>query len=140
MPLFVPSIPPGFAPPAGLIAPEVFEQIQLYMNCIDPEERRIREANVDVAPETVESFSHTELQRRHSNNRSLLAIEMEQGPVSETRFNISHMSGMMNDRSLVSQLRLGTMVGAEVRRGNGLHGRVEESVMRRVAKRRCQRM
>ncbi|XP_013668534.1 uncharacterized protein At4g02000-like [Brassica napus] len=49
MPLFVPSIPPGFAPPAGLIAPEVFEQIQLYMNCIDPEERRIREFRMKKA-------------------------------------------------------------------------------------------
>lgn len=36
-PLLAPSIPPGFEPPTGLIAPEVFEQMQLYMNCIDPE-------------------------------------------------------------------------------------------------------
>ena len=49
MPLFAPSIPPGFAPPAGLIAPEVFEQMQLYMNCIDPEERRIREFRMKKA-------------------------------------------------------------------------------------------
>lgn len=49
MPLFAPSIPPGFEPPAGLIAPEVFEQMQLYMNCIDPEERRIREFRMKKA-------------------------------------------------------------------------------------------
>ncbi|KAF3507073.1 hypothetical protein F2Q69_00008011 [Brassica cretica] len=49
MPMFAPSIPPGFAPPAGLIAPEVFEQMQLYMNCIDPEERRIREFRMKKA-------------------------------------------------------------------------------------------
>ncbi|KAH0893524.1 hypothetical protein HID58_055953, partial [Brassica napus] len=49
MPLFAPSIPPGFVPPAGLIAPEVFEQMQLYMNCIDPEERRIREFRMKKA-------------------------------------------------------------------------------------------
>ncbi|RIA04532.1 hypothetical protein BRARA_K01225 [Brassica rapa] len=49
MPLFAPSVPPGFAPPAGLIAPEVFEQMQLYMNCIDPEERRIREFRMKKA-------------------------------------------------------------------------------------------
>uniref|UniRef100_A0A0D3CTW6 RNase H type-1 domain-containing protein n=1 Tax=Brassica oleracea var. oleracea TaxID=109376 RepID=A0A0D3CTW6_BRAOL len=124
MPLFAPSIPPGFEPPAGLIAPEVFEQMQLYMNCIDPEERRIRElrmkkalddlskdsiarrkglrieeapvlssclnkdkglvfdfnrANVNVALETGESSSHTEVQRRRTSNESTLAIEMEQG-------------------------------------------------------------
>lgn len=134
MPLFAPSIPPGFEPPAGLIAPEVFEQMQLYMNCIDPEERRIRElrmkkalddlskdsiarrkglrieeapvlssclnkdkglvfdfnrANVNVALETGESSSHTEVQRRRTSNESTLAIEMEQGQrsVSEIRFN-----------------------------------------------------
>lgn len=140
MSLFAPSIPPGFEPPAGLIAPEVFEQMQLYMNCIDPEERRIREfrmkkalddlsqdsiaqraglrieeapvlscrlnkdkglvfdfnrANVNVAPKTGESSSHTEVQR------STLSIEMEQGQrsVSETRFNRAHALGMMNGRS-----------------------------------------
>ncbi|KAG2252043.1 hypothetical protein Bca52824_082179 [Brassica carinata] len=32
-----------------LIAPEVFEQMQLYMNCIDPEERRIREFRMKKA-------------------------------------------------------------------------------------------
>ncbi|KAH0936497.1 hypothetical protein HID58_013614, partial [Brassica napus] len=155
MPLFAPSIPPGFDPPAGLIAPEVFEQMQLYMNCIDPEERRIREfrmkkalddlskdsisqraglrmegvpvlsnrlnkdkglvfdfnrTNADAAPETGESSSHSELQRRHSNNRNLLAIEMEQGQrsVSETRFNRSHVSGMINDRNRNVHHVLGT--------------------------------
>ncbi|KAJ4881306.1 Uncharacterized protein Rs2_38361 [Raphanus sativus] len=49
MPLLAPSIPPGFEPPTGLIAPEVFEQMQLYMNCIDPEERRIREFRMKKA-------------------------------------------------------------------------------------------
>ncbi|XP_056847378.1 uncharacterized protein LOC108838773 [Raphanus sativus] len=49
MPLLAPSIPPGFEPPTGLIAPEVFEQMQLYMNCTDPEERRIREFRMKKA-------------------------------------------------------------------------------------------
>lgn len=40
-----PSAPPGF-PPKSLVAPEVFEEMQLYTNCIDPEERRIREFNM----------------------------------------------------------------------------------------------
>lgn len=43
MPLLAPTVPPRFSPPTGLIAPDVFEQMQLYMNCIDHEERRIRE-------------------------------------------------------------------------------------------------
>ncbi|KAJ4905744.1 Uncharacterized protein Rs2_09402 [Raphanus sativus] len=43
MPMLAPSVPPGFAPRPNLVAPEVFEQMQLYMNCTDPEERRIRE-------------------------------------------------------------------------------------------------
>lgn len=46
MPLLAPSIPPGFEPHASLVAPEVFEQMRLYMNCSDPEERIIREAKM----------------------------------------------------------------------------------------------
>ncbi|CAF2160806.1 unnamed protein product [Brassica napus] len=42
MPLLSQSVPPGFAP-RSVVAPEVFEEMQLYMNCTDPEERRIRE-------------------------------------------------------------------------------------------------
>ncbi|KAJ4911851.1 Uncharacterized protein Rs2_06472 [Raphanus sativus] len=42
MPLLAPTAPPGF-PPKSLVAPDVFEEMQLYMNCSDPEERRIRE-------------------------------------------------------------------------------------------------
>lgn len=49
MPLLAPTIPPGFSAPSGLIAPEVFEQMQLYMNCLDPEERRIREFRMKKA-------------------------------------------------------------------------------------------
>ncbi|KAF2545099.1 hypothetical protein F2Q70_00022427 [Brassica cretica] len=46
MPLLAPSIPPGFEPHASLVAPEVFEQMRLSMNCSDPEERIIREAKM----------------------------------------------------------------------------------------------
>ncbi|KAF3512301.1 hypothetical protein F2Q69_00001970 [Brassica cretica] len=42
MPLLAPSVPPGF-PPKFVVAPEVFEQMQLYMDYTNPEERRIRE-------------------------------------------------------------------------------------------------
>ncbi|KAH0894509.1 hypothetical protein HID58_056938, partial [Brassica napus] len=48
MPLLAPSVPPGFAP-KSIVAPEVFEQMQLYMNCTDPEERRIREFKMKMA-------------------------------------------------------------------------------------------
>ena len=42
MPLLAPLVPPGF-PPKFVVAPEVFEQMQLYMDYTNPEERRIRE-------------------------------------------------------------------------------------------------
>lgn len=42
IPLLAPSVPPGFSP-SSFVVPEVLEEMQLYMNCIDPEERRIRE-------------------------------------------------------------------------------------------------
>ncbi|KAJ4881228.1 Uncharacterized protein Rs2_38283 [Raphanus sativus] len=45
MPLLAPTAPPGF-PPKSLVAPEVFEEMQYYMNCTDPEERRLREAKM----------------------------------------------------------------------------------------------
>ncbi|KAF3552850.1 hypothetical protein F2Q69_00013677 [Brassica cretica] len=41
-----PSDPPGFAPPQTVVAPEVFEQMRIYMNCADLEERNIREARM----------------------------------------------------------------------------------------------
>lgn len=46
MPLLASAIPPGFEPPATVVASEVFEQMQIYMNIVDPEERRIREAKM----------------------------------------------------------------------------------------------
>ncbi|XP_056862224.1 uncharacterized protein LOC130509928 [Raphanus sativus] len=46
MPLLAPSVPPGFAPQSTLVAPEVFEEMRFYMNCIVPEERRVREAKM----------------------------------------------------------------------------------------------
>lgn len=43
MPLLAPSVPPGFEPIPNMVPPEVFDQMRLYMNCTNPEERRIRE-------------------------------------------------------------------------------------------------
>ncbi|KAG2328756.1 hypothetical protein Bca52824_011484 [Brassica carinata] len=42
MPLMSQLVPPGFVP-RSVVAPEVFEEMHLYMNCTNPEERRIRE-------------------------------------------------------------------------------------------------
>ncbi|KAJ4881733.1 Endonuclease/exonuclease/phosphatase protein [Raphanus sativus] len=46
MPLLAPFFPPGFEPHSSVIVPEVFEQMRLYMNCSDPDERSIREAKM----------------------------------------------------------------------------------------------
>ncbi|XP_056843353.1 uncharacterized protein LOC130495835 [Raphanus sativus] len=46
MPLLAPTIPPGFENPSTMVAPEVFEQMQIYMSVSDPEERRLREAKM----------------------------------------------------------------------------------------------
>lgn len=43
MSLLAPIVPPGFEPLPNMIAPEVFEQMKIYMNCIDSKDRRIRE-------------------------------------------------------------------------------------------------
>lgn len=43
MPLLAPTIPPSFEPSPSLVIPEVFQQIKIYMSCLDPQERRIRE-------------------------------------------------------------------------------------------------
>ncbi|KAG5414111.1 hypothetical protein IGI04_001678 [Brassica rapa subsp. trilocularis] len=43
MPLLATSVPPGFEPHSSIVAPEVFEEMRTYMNCVDPEERRRRE-------------------------------------------------------------------------------------------------
>lgn len=46
MPLMAPTIPPGFKPSPNIVAPEVFEQMRIYMDCVDPEERRLREVKM----------------------------------------------------------------------------------------------
>ncbi|KAG2252659.1 hypothetical protein Bca52824_082795 [Brassica carinata] len=49
MPILAPSIPPGFEPSPSIVVPEVFEQMRIYMSCVDPKERRIREARMRMA-------------------------------------------------------------------------------------------
>lgn len=43
MPLLAPTIPPGFEPLPNVVVPKVFNKMRIYVNCMDPEERRIRE-------------------------------------------------------------------------------------------------
>ncbi|KAJ4910479.1 Uncharacterized protein Rs2_05100 [Raphanus sativus] len=66
MPLLAPTAPPGF-PSKSLVAPEVFEEMQFYMNCTDPEERRLREAkmvkalrDISTNPGAQSSYLHLE--------------------------------------------------------------------------------
>nr|VDD51770.1 unnamed protein product [Brassica oleracea] len=55
MPLLsTPTVPPGFAP-RSVVAPEVFEEMQMYMNCTDPEERRLREYKMKKALQDLSS-------------------------------------------------------------------------------------
>ncbi|KAJ0264753.1 hypothetical protein HA466_0030500 [Hirschfeldia incana] len=66
MPLLAPIAPPGF-PSKSLVAPDIFEEMKLYMNCTDPEERRIREFKMVKAlqdlssnPDAQSSYLHLE--------------------------------------------------------------------------------
>ncbi|VVB00035.1 unnamed protein product [Arabis nemorensis] len=43
MPLLAPELPPGFEPSPSLVVPEVFQQMKIYMSCLDPQERSRRE-------------------------------------------------------------------------------------------------
>lgn len=71
MPLLAPSIPPGFEPHSTMVAPEVFEEMRIYMNCVDPEERRIREARMK---KTLDELSRDPLAQR-------ACLRLESAPV-----------------------------------------------------------
>ncbi|KAF3523214.1 hypothetical protein F2Q69_00049073 [Brassica cretica] len=60
-----------------LIAPEVFEQMQLYMNCIDPEERRIREFRMKKA---LDDLSQDSIAQK-------AGLRIEEAPVLSCRLN-----------------------------------------------------
>ncbi|XP_048611995.1 uncharacterized protein At4g02000-like [Brassica napus] len=62
-----PSVPPGFEPHRSIVAPEVFEEMRTYMNCVDPEERRIREIKMQKTLD--------ELSRNPVAQRSCLRLE-----------------------------------------------------------------
>lgn len=62
MPLTAPTILPGFEPHPSIVAPEVFEKMRLYMDCVDPEERIIREAKMR---KTLKELSKDPIARDH---------------------------------------------------------------------------
>ncbi|KAH0914671.1 hypothetical protein HID58_029117 [Brassica napus] len=95
MPLLAPSIPPGFEPHASLVAPEVFEQMRLYMNCSDPEERIIREAKMK---KTLNELSQDPIAQRS-------CLRLESAPkvaplTSEGRGRIFDFSRVQSDQIL----------------------------------------
>ncbi|KAF3587465.1 hypothetical protein F2Q69_00029690 [Brassica cretica] len=49
MPLLAPSVPPGLQPYSTVVAPEVFEQLRIYMSCVEP-------YSTVVAPEVFEQL------------------------------------------------------------------------------------
>ncbi|XP_024010436.1 uncharacterized protein LOC112085453 [Eutrema salsugineum] len=61
MPMLAPSVPPGFKPLPSVVAPEVFEQIQLYMSSGDPAERNLREL---CMKQTLEALSRDPVAQR----------------------------------------------------------------------------
>lgn len=76
MPLLAPAIPPGFEPLATVVAPEVFEQMRIYMNCTDPDERNIREARMK---KTLDDLSNDPIAQRsclHLERAPTLSVEM----------------------------------------------------------------
>ncbi|KAF3518764.1 hypothetical protein DY000_02062096 [Brassica cretica] len=77
MPLLAPSIPPDFEPSPLIVVPEVFEQMRIYMSCVDPEERRIREARMRMTLQ--------ELSKDPKAQRSCLRLE--RAPVVSAEMN-----------------------------------------------------
>ncbi|CAG7909506.1 unnamed protein product [Brassica rapa] len=110
MPLLAPSIPPGFEPPAGLIAPQVFDQMKLYMNCLDPEERRIMEFRTKKALDELSKDSIAQ----HA------VLRMEDAPVISKIFNKE--KGLVFDYRRVNET-VPPKVGESSFQSEGLHRR-----------------
>lgn len=77
MPLMAPTIPPGFEPPSSIVVPEVFEQMRLYMDCNDPDERRIREFKMR---KTLQELSNDPIAQRS-------CLRLEGAPLVSTELN-----------------------------------------------------
>ncbi|KAH0868463.1 hypothetical protein HID58_075485 [Brassica napus] len=75
--LQTPVIPPGFEPSPSVVAPEVFEQMRIYMNCADPEERRIRESRMIM---TLQDLSKDPIGQRS-------CLRLERAPVLSKEVN-----------------------------------------------------
>lgn len=94
MPLLAPSVPPGFEPLPTLVAPEVFEQMKIYMSCADPEERSIREAKMR---KTLNELSKDPIAQR-------ACLRLEMAPTISTEIN--RYRGKVFDLSRVQEKQL----------------------------------
>ncbi|RID47507.1 hypothetical protein BRARA_I04094 [Brassica rapa] len=94
MPLLAPAIPPGFEPPVTVVAPEVFEQMRIYMNCTDPDERNIREARMK---KTLDDLSNDPIAQRS-------CLRLERAPTLSVEMNRSR--GRIFDFSRVQEKSL----------------------------------
>ncbi|CAF2317713.1 unnamed protein product [Brassica napus] len=100
----------GFEPPAGLIASEVFDQMQLYMNCLDPEERRIRKFRMKKVLDELSKDSIAQY----------AALRMEDAPVISKIFNKD--KGLVFDYKRVNET-VPPEVGESSFQSEGLHRR-----------------
>lgn len=76
MPLLAPTIPPGFEPSASVVVPEVFEQMRIYMNCSDPDERKIREAKMRKTLQELSSYPISQRSCLRLEDAPVLSKEM----------------------------------------------------------------
>lgn len=119
MPLMAPSIPPDFEPSPSLVAPEVFDQMRLYMDCVDPEERRIREAKMR---KTLQELSKDPIAQR-------ACLRMEGAPVISSEINRDR--GKVFDFSKADTALVPVASESSSQGFRGRHGLLEVGEMRR---------
>ncbi|RID62856.1 hypothetical protein BRARA_E01898 [Brassica rapa] len=122
MPLMAPTIPPGFEPPPSIVAPEVFEQMRLYMECVDPEERRIREAKMrktlqELSTDPIAQRSCLRLERAPVISAD---INRDRGRVFDfSRVGTDAIINVAESSSYGSQRRVDLLEDGEIRRTMG---------------------
>lgn len=122
MPLMAPTIPPGFEPPPSIVAPEVFEQMRLYMECVDPEERRIREAKMrktlqELSTDPIAQRSCLRLERAPVISAD---INRDRGRVFDfSRVGTDAILNVAESSSYGSQRRVDLLEDGEIRRTMG---------------------
>ncbi|XP_024014140.1 uncharacterized protein LOC112088142 [Eutrema salsugineum] len=89
MPMLAPTVPPGFSPHSNLVAPEVFEQMRIYMSSGDPSERSLRELKMkktldELSKDPVVQRSYLRLEAPPVFTASPVIKENEQMALAET--------------------------------------------------------